>query len=105
MKIYGNVDLQYYTLSRYENVYHSLYEMFDPMASKVPTFEKYFMLSEVIGDYEKDLSWHNQYIQLMEEYINIIRDAVINDKTLVTNIDSFITKLNQQGLKISAHTR
>ena len=101
IKIYGREDIQYYMLSKYEQVYRSLISMFKPMNNGIPVPDHVFLLAEVLCDYEKDMSWYNQYLSLIGQYIDIVRSSVLSSSTNRRYIDDYVQLLNRKGLKVT----
>ena len=100
IKIFGREDIQYNMLSKYGQVYRSLIGMFKPMAKSMPVPDHVFLLAEVLCDYEKDMSWYNQYLSLIGQYIDIVRSSVLSSATNRRFIDDYVQQLNRKGLKI-----
>lgn len=101
IKIFGREDIQYNMLSKYGQVYRSLIGMFKPVAKSMPVPDHVFLLAEVLCDYEKDMSWYNQYLSLIGQYIDIVRSSVLSSATNRRFIDDYVQQLNRKGLKIT----
>ena len=104
IKIFGREDIQYNMLSKYGQVYRSLIGMFKPMAKSMPVPDHVFLLAEVLCDYEKDMSWYNQYLSLIGQYIDIVRSSVLSSATNRRFIDDYVQQLIRKGLKITINS-
>lgn len=100
IKIYGQLDIQYYMLSKYDQVYHSLINMFKPMSKNILVPNHVFLLAEVLFDYYNDMRWYNQYLSLIGQFIDIVRSSVQSSDTNRKYIDNYVKNLNQKGLNI-----
>ena len=76
IKIYMKEEAQYSMLSKYEQVFHSYIEMLKPMIHGIPTPSHFYLIGEVLSDYEKNMSWYQQYLDFMEQHIKIVEASI-----------------------------
>lgn len=98
LKIFGQLNFQYITISSVEKPYRSLIDMMKPMDSGIPTPPHVFLLAEVLCDYEDDLSWYNQYLDLIGEFVGIIKSSVHSNALYRLRIEKFLRQLESQGI-------
>ena len=105
LKVFMHEDIKHYNmLPLYEQVYHSLITMLKPMEKTFPKYDHVFLLAEVLCDYEKDMSWYNQYLSLIGQYIDIVKGSVQSSAIQRKNIDDFVCQLNRKGINVSLTT-
>lgn len=98
LKIFGQLNFQYTTVSNVEKPYRSLIDMLKPMNSGIPTPPHVFLLAEVLCDYEDDLSWYNQYLDLIGEFVDIVKSSVHSNVLSRLRIEKFLKQLESQGI-------
>lgn len=98
LKIFGQLNFQYTTVSNVEKPYRSLIDMLKPMNSGIPTPPHVFLLAEVLSDYEDDLSWYNQYLDLIGEFVDIVKSSVHSNVLSRLRIEKFLKQLESQGI-------
>lgn len=98
LKIFGQLNFQYTTISSVEKAYRSLIDMLNPMKSGVPTPPHVFLLAEVLSDYQNDMTWYKQYLELIGEFAGIVRTAVHSNVVNRLRIDMFFKQLEAQGI-------
>lgn len=98
LKIFGQLNFQYTTISNVEKPYRSLIDMLKPMNSGIPTPPHVFLLAEVLCDYETDLSWYNQYLDLIGEFVDIVKSSVHSNALSRLHIEKFLKQLESQGI-------
>lgn len=72
--------------------------MLNPMKSGVPTPPHVFLLAEVLSDYQNDMTWYKQYLELIGEFAGIVRTAVHSNVVNRLRIDMFFKQLEAQGI-------
>ena len=88
-RIYMHFNVKYTTLNTIKSPYIAFCDMLNNMYTKMPIFDHYFMLGEVLCDYERDLSWYKQYLELMFKHTEIIRKTIHNNARKLKNVDDF----------------
>ena len=90
IKIYMQKDIQYSMLGTYEPTYHPYIDMLKPMKNSIPVPPHFYLIGEVLCDYEKDMSWYKQYMDLMERLIGIVRDSIQESSLKLKHVDDFL---------------
>lgn len=99
-KVYAHEDIKYAMLNIIESTYHSFCNMIKPVDSAIPTPSRFFLLGEVLGDYESNLQWYNVYIDILSTYINIVKSSVHSNAIKSRNIDNFVKMLKDKNINI-----
>lgn len=99
-KIYMRLNAQYTSLYVIESPYRAFCDMLKTMDAKMPIFDHYFMLGEVLFDYTRDLSWYNQYLAFMRKHAEIIEYAIHSNNRKLKYVEDFCTFVD--SLNISA---
>ncbi len=99
-KLYAQKEIQYSSIGSIISLYKSFIDMVKPMDQAIPVPDHFFLLGEVLFDFEQDLSWYQQYIALMQRHISIVKSAVNSDNAQRQQIESFIGLINKKGIKI-----
>lgn len=102
LKIFGQLDFQYYSISTVEKSYRSFVDMMKPMDAGIPVPTHVFLLTEVLCDYEKDLTWHKQYLELIGEFIDIVKSTVHSNTTSRVRVEFFRRQLKSKGIQLPA---
>lgn len=100
LKIFGQLDFQYYSISTVEKSYRSFVDMMKPMDAGIPAPTHVFLLTEVLCDYEKDLTWHKQYLELIGEFIDIVKSTVHSNTTSRVRVEFFRRQLKSKGIQL-----
>lgn len=100
LKIFGQLNFQYTTISSVEKAYRSLVDMLKPMKSGIPLPPHVFLLAEALCDYEKDMSWYKQYLALIGEFADIVKSSVHSNVVNRLRIERFFKQLETQGVVI-----
>lgn len=100
LKIFGQLDFQYYSISTVEKSYRSFVDMMKPMDAGIPAPPHVFLLTEVLCDYEKDLTWHKQYLELIEEFIDIVKSTIHSNVTSRVRVEFFRRQLKSKGIQL-----
>lgn len=100
LKLFRQVHFQHYEISKYEGVYQSLIEMLKPMNAGIPTTPHVFLLTEVLCDYEADKSWYKQYLDLLGEYVGIVKRSVHSNTASRLRIEMFYKQLELKGITL-----
>jgi hypothetical protein len=87
------LEVKYVMLNIVERSYRPFCDMIRTGEKTIPVFERYFLLGEVLYDY-KDTSWYHEYLNLMKQHIEIVRDSVKEDKAQINKIDVFSSFVN-----------
>lgn len=98
LNIFKQVRFQYYELSKYESVFQSLIDMLKPMNAGIPQTPHVFLLTEVLCDYEADKSWYKQYLDLIGEFVGIVKRSVHSNTSSRLRIDMFYRQLELKGI-------
>lgn len=98
LKIFGQLNFQYTTVSNVEKAYRSLIDMLKPMNSGIPTPPHVFLMAEMLCDYEDDLSWYNQYLDLIGEFVDIVKSSVHSNVLSRLRVEKFLKQLESQGI-------
>jgi hypothetical protein len=93
-RIYMRLNAQYTSLYVIESPYRAFCDMLKTMDTKMPIFDHYFMLGEVLFDYTHDLSWYNQYLSLMRKHAEIIESAVHSNNRNLKHVEDFFAFIN-----------
>lgn len=101
LKIFGQLDFQFYSISTVEKSYKSFVDMMKPMDAGIPAPSHVFLLTEVLCDYENDLTWHTQYLELIGEFIDIVRSSVHSNTLSRLRVEMFLKQLKSQGIQLS----
>lgn len=99
LNIYGKLDIEYYMLGKCEDAYHSFCDMMK-VANKIPKQGHVFLVAEMLFDYDNDLSWYHDYLDIIGKYIGIVRSSVLGSSIGRQYIDDFIKDLNNKGIDI-----
>ena len=86
-------------LGKCEDAYHSFCDMMKA-ADKIPIQDHVFLVAEMLFDYENDLSWYHEYLDIIGKYIGIVRSSVLGSSRGRQYIDDFIKDLNNKGIDI-----
>lgn len=100
LKIFGQLNFQYTTIGGVEKAYRSLIDMLRPMKSGIPMPPHVFLLAEVLSDYEKDMSWYKQYLELIGEFVGIVKSSIHSNVVYRLRIDRFFKQLEAQGIEL-----
>ena len=100
LKIFGQLTFQFITISSVEKSYRSLIDMLRQMESGIPTSPHVFLLAEVLCDYENDLSWYHQYLDLIGEFVDIVKSSVHSNLLSRLRIENFLKHLKSQGISL-----
>ena len=100
LKIYGKLNLQYYSINQGEGVYKSFINMIRPTDTAIPVPSHMFLIAEVLSDYERDMSWYRQYLSLIGRFIEIVRGSVQSSLLRKKFIDDFIQQLKKKGIDV-----
>ena len=92
-KIYMQLEVKYVMLNIVVQSYRPFCDMIRAGEKTIPVFERYFLLGEVLYDY-KDTSWYHEYLNLMKQHIDIVRDSVKGNKAQISKIDVFSSFVN-----------
>ena len=103
IKIYMQKDIQYSMLGTYEPIYHPYINMLKPMKNRIPLPPHFYLIGEVLCDYEKDMSWYNQYMNLMERHIGIVSDSIQEDILKQNLVEDFL--IYHQSISIRSSSR
>lgn len=90
IKIYMKDDVPYSLLSKYEQVYHPYIDMLKPMKNSIPVPPHFYLIGEVLSDYERDMSWYRQYLSYMEQHIQIVGASVQGSSYKLKYVDDFM---------------
>ena len=90
IKIYMREEIQYSMLSKYEQVYHPYIEMLKPMKSGIPTPSHFYLIGEILCDYERDMSWYREYLNLMERHIKIVDASIQGSSYKLKYVEDFL---------------
>lgn len=99
-KLYAQKEIQYSSVGSIISLYNSFIDMVKPMDQGIPVPDHFFLLGEVLFDYEKDISWYHQYVNLMGQHMSIVKSAVHSDNVQCQHIENFIEFLNKKGINI-----
>ncbi len=98
LKIFGQLDFQHYSIGMVEKPYRSFIDMLKPMDTGIPTPPHEFLLAEVLCDYEKDLSWYREYLELIGEFLDVVKASGHSNTLFRLRIDMFIRQLQSKGI-------
>lgn len=98
LKIFGQLNFQYTTISSVEKAYRSLIDMLNPMKSGIPIPPHVFLLAEVLSDYETDMTWYKQYLKLIGEFAGIVKSSIHSNVVYRLRIERFFKQLEAQGI-------
>ena len=84
------MDVPFVNLDTIKTPYDAFCNMLKPMDSNMPVFDHFFMLGEVLYDYEKDKSWFVRYMELMKEHAEIVKAATHSKVIKRKNAEDFI---------------
>ena len=93
-KIYMKLNAQFTTLHIIKSPFRAFCDMLKTMDSKMPIFDHYFMLGEVLFDYERDLTWYKRYLELMYKHSVIIRKAIHSNARKLKWVEDYCTFVN-----------
>lgn len=100
-RIYMRLNAQYASLYVIESPYRAFCDMLKTMDAKMPIFDHYFMLGEVLFDYTRDLSWYNQYLGLMRKHAEIIECAIHSNNRKLKYVEDFCSFVDSLSLSTS----
>ncbi len=90
IKIYMREEIQYSMLSKYEQVYHPYINMLKPMKNGIPTPSHFYLIGEILCDYERDMSWYRDYLNLMEQHIKIVDASIPGSSYKLKYVEDFL---------------
>ena len=90
IKIYMKDEVPYSLLSKYEQVYHPYIDMLKPMKNSIPVPPHFYLIGEVLSDYERDMSWYQQYLGFMEQHIQIVGASVQGNSYKLKYVEDFL---------------
>lgn len=99
-KVYAHEDIEYSMLNIIEPTYHSFCDMIKPVDSAIPTPGRFFLLGEVLGDYDANKQWYNIYIDILNTHINIVKSSIHGNAIKSRYIDNFVKMLKDKNINI-----
>lgn len=99
-KVYAHEDVEYAMLNIIEPTFHSFCDMIKPVDGAIPTPDKYFLLGKILSDYEADIQWYNDYIDLLNYHINIVKSSIHSNSLKRRYVDDFVKMLNDKNINI-----
>lgn len=97
-KVYSKANIEFHIAHLLEQPYKAYADMLKPMANGFPMTKRFFLLGEVLYDYEKDLSWYKSYLEIMKKHIDIVEGSIQNSQQSLENVMSFKHKLKIRGI-------
>lgn len=88
IKIYMKSEIQYSDLAKYEQTYKPYCDMLQKMDTGIFTPEHFYLLGEILYDYS-DNSWYSQYLGLMFNLREIVRDSIQSSDRKRHYVDDF----------------
>ena len=90
IKIYMREEIQYSMLSKYEKVFRSSIDMLKPLNNGIPTPSHFYLIGEILCDYESDMSWYRKYLDFMEQHIKIVDATIQEDSNRMRYVNDFL---------------
>lgn len=90
IKIYMREEIQYSMLSKYERVFRSSIDMLKPLNNGIPTPSHFYLIGEILCDYESDMSWYRKYLDFMEQHIKIVDATIQEDSNRMRYVNDFL---------------
>ena len=103
-KIYGKETVDYYLLGKFEPAYHSFCDMMKPIDKNIPAQDHVFLVAEMLFDYENDLSWYHDYLDIIGKFTDIVKSSILSSKRGRKYIDDFINDLNNKGINVKLNS-
>ena len=90
IKIYMKEEVIYSLLNKYDQVYHPYIDMLKPIKNGIPAPPHFYLIGEVLSDYVKDMSLYRQYLDFMEQHIQIVRSSIQGGSYKLKYADDFL---------------
>lgn len=100
LKIFGQLDFSYQTISVVQKTYASLIQLLKSMDSGIPTPHGVFLIGEILRDYERNMSWYKQYLELIGDFASIVKESVHSNTQSRVRAEFFIRRMASRGIDI-----
>ena len=100
LKIFGQLDFSYQTISVVQKPYASLIQLLKSMDSGIPTPHGVFLIGEILRDYERNMSWYKQYLELIGDFASIVKESVHSNTQSRVRAEFFIRRMASRGVDI-----